>query len=286
MKFVRLFLLLTLCVSLLVGGGYLLGTEAMFFGILISLSVLGGLFWLSERIVMKICNAELLTVYHSPTIFGAVKDLCQKANLPMPRIYVVPGETPNAFSAGLGRRRSAIAVTEGIISHLSADELRAVLAHELMHIKSRDNLVGSLAATFAGISGMGIGRHASAKLVADDVSRLRRIGRTTLTGFKSAVAPFAAMIIQSLVKGAREFHADERAARLSGDPLVMANAIRTMEKKKHQMPLYVSPVVAHLFTVSPLTTGRFARLFNTHPPMEDRIARLEHLARNSKRVQA
>ncbi len=282
MKFVRLFLLLALCAWLLIGGGYLLGTEAMFFGIVISVSLLAGLFWLSDKIVLKMCNAELLTVYHSPTIFGAVQELSTKAGLPMPKIYVIPGETPNALSTGIGRRHGSIAVTEGIISNLSRDELRAVIAHELAHIKSRDNLIGSFAATLAGLFGMGIGRYASAKMLAEEVSRPRRIGAAVLGGVKSAIAPLAATIIQSLVDVSREFRADERAVSLAGDPLTMASAIRTMEKKKHQMPLYTSPAAAHLFTVSPLTVGRLARLFNTHPPMEARIARLETLARHAK----
>jgi heat shock protein HtpX len=282
MKFVKLFVFMTLCTSLLIGGGYLLGTEALFFGILISLILFSGLLWLSDKIVMKVCNAELLTPYHSPTVFDSVHELRKLAGVPMPKIYVIPGETPNAFSAGLGRRRASIGITEGFLRHLTRDELRAVIAHELMHIKTRDNLVGSLATAFAGLSGMGIGRYTSASLIFEDLSSFRKIGHSALVGFKSVVAPLAASIIQLLVHASREFAADERAARLSGDPLSMASAIRTMEKKKHQMPIHVSPTVAHLFTVSPLASGRLARLFNTHPSMEDRIARLENLARNMK----
>ncbi len=279
MQFVKVFLLVAISIFLLVWGFIVLGYEALLFGLLISLSLFVGVFWFSDKIVLKMCNAERLTVYHSPTIFAAVEEMSKKFKVRMPRIFMIPGETPNAFSAGNGFRSSSIVFTEGILQSIRGDELRSVIAHELVHIKKGDALVGTLAATFAGFCGLGIGRYASATLNEDEEARFRRFGKLNISGIRFSIAPLGAWVIRSFMNVSREYTADERAAKLSGSPLLMANAIRTMEKKKYVHPLYTSPLAAHLFTVNPLTNPRAVRLFNTHPPMEKRIERLELMAR-------
>lgn len=284
MKLVKLFLFIAILVSALVGAVILLGDEAMLFGFLISVSLFGAVYWFSDKVVLKMCGAELLSVYHSPTLFAAVEEMRKKVRMPMPRIFTIPGETPNAFSTGRGRRTASIAFTEGILKGIEPDELRSVIAHELVHIKNGDALVGSFAATFAGFFGMGIGRSASSSLGETQGSRIRRFEKASTDKMKIFSAPLAAYLIRLLVNASREYDADERAANISGNPLSMANAIRTMEKKKYVQPMHTTPLAAHLFTVNPLTDQWAVRLFNTHPPMEKRIERLELMARRGVRA--
>ncbi len=279
MKFVKLFLFVTILVSVVVGAVMLLGEEAMLFGFLISISLFTAVYWFSDKVVLKMCGAELLTVYHSPTLFAAVEEVSKKIRMPMPKIFMIPGETPNAFSTSRGWHTASIGFTEGILKSIEPDELRSVIAHELVHIRNGDALVGSFAATFAGLFGMGIGRNESFSLPGTEYSALRRFVRTTAEKARVLIAPLAAYLIRVLVNPSREYDADERAANLSGNPRAMANAIRTMEKKKYIQPMYMPPLAAHLFTVNPLTELWALKLFNTHPPMEKRIERLELMAR-------
>ncbi len=279
MKFVKLFLFVAILISAVVGAVMLLGEEAMLLGFLVSVSLFTSVYWFSDKVVLKMCGAELLTVYHSPTLFAAVDEMSKKVGMPMPRIFMIPGETPNAFSTGRGRRTASIAFTEGILKSMAPDELRSVIAHELVHIRNGDALVGSFAATFAGLFGMGIGLFASASLSRRDTSRIRRFMRASTGKMKVFVAPLAAYLIRLLVNVSREYDADERAAGLSGNPLAMANAIRTMEKKKYLHPIYPNPLAAHLFTVNPLTEQWSLHLFNLHPPMEKRIEHLKKMVR-------
>ncbi|MEO8168091.1 MAG: M48 family metalloprotease, partial [bacterium] len=211
---------------------------------------------------------------------AAVEEVCKKVNMPRPKIYMIPGETPNAFSTGKGRRTASIAFTEGILKSIEPEELRGVIAHELIHIKNGDALVGSFAATFAALFGLGMGHHESMSKQTH-TSGFREFVNTNTDRLRILIAPVAAYLIRILVSRSREYEADQYAATLSGNPLAMANAIRTMEKKKYIRPAPASPLAAHLFTVNPLTEEWALRLFNTHPPMEKRIERLQSMAQRS-----
>jgi heat shock protein HtpX len=282
MNLVRLFIVAALPSAVLISGGFAIGNEAALFGCLVALVLLASMYWLSDKVVLKSCRAELLTPYHSPTLFRLVSELSEKLRIAPPKIYAMPGETPNALSTGRSRRRSAIVFTEGILRSLSENELRGIICHELIHIKRYEMLLHSIAAMMAGLLGIGLTSSAAEMSVDESESRLHKMRKVAQSGYRYMMAPFPAMMLQSLVNRKREFVADEEGAKLSGNPDALANAIRVMEKKKFQSPIHVNPVIAHLFIVSPLTVGRIARLFNTHPPMDQRIDRLEKMVRHMR----
>ncbi|MEK7671751.1 MAG: M48 family metalloprotease [Bacteroidota bacterium] len=282
MNVVKLFVLVALPVALFITAGFFgAGEEVLFFGFLLLLVISVGMYWFSDRIVLKMCGAELLTVYHSPTIFRAVEEMCRQADLPAPTIYMIAEAAPNICSVGRNRRNAGLVFTDGILKSLSADELRCAIAHELVHIYRRDTLLATLAATFASLLGMST-KAARETASADDVSTSAdgRLLRFAFNGMLTPFAPIAATLIQWLIDVKREFRADEHGAKLTGNPLAMANTIRTMEKKKHVTPMDVVPAVAHLFMVSPLRPGRIERMFSTHPSMVRRIERLEAMHRS------
>jgi heat shock protein HtpX len=280
MDLIKLLVLATIPSAAIIGGGYAISEEATLFGCLFALILLASMYWLSDKVVLKMCRAELLTPYHSTTLFRLVNEVSQKMKIAAPKIYAIAGETPNVFSTGRSQRSAAIVFTEGILRSVSEDELRGIIAHELQHIKRHETLLHSIAAMIAGLLGIGISATAAEMSVDETDSRLRKARRIALGGYRYVMAPLPALVVQSLVNARREFRADELGAKLTENPIALANAIRAMEKKKYQMPLYVNPAVAHLFIVNPLTVGRIARLFSTHPPMEERIARLEQLTNN------
>ncbi len=273
----KLLLLTGAPVLFLVGGGYFVSEEVLLFSSILALVFLAAVYWLSDKVVLKMCRAEALTPYHSPTLYKLVKEQSEKAGVRMPKIYAIAGEAPNAFATGRSPRKGAIVFTDGILKGVSSEELRNIISHELTHIKRGDTLVANLTAILAGILGVGIAKHQVSP--EGEEGRSGNLKRAATKGYAYFLAPIPAMVVTMLVGRRREFLADAAAARITGQPLQMASAIRVMEKQKHQKPLIVSPAVAHLFTVSPLTVGRIARLFSTHPPMEKRIERLEHLMR-------
>jgi heat shock protein HtpX len=209
-----------------------------------------------------------------------VEALSNEAGVPTPKIYAIVNDAMNALSIGKTPRSGGIVFTDAIRKQLPPDELRNVVAHELVHIKSGDALLGAIAATIAAVFGLGAEAARQNTLQEKrDGSLMLQSGRFAVSGALFILAPIAALFVRLLSDVKRELRADEAAAKLTGNPLAMANAIRTLEKRKHQTPLSVVPAVAHLFIVSPLRSGRMARLFLTHPAMEQRIARLEAMHR-------
>lgn len=267
-------------VLLVVGAHAVAAEEGMLFAILFAIIVLAALFWFGDLIVIRLCKAELLTVYHDPPLFRVVEALSNEVGIPVPKIYSTSAEAMNVLSIGRTPSNGGIVFTDAIRKQLPKEELRNVIAHELIHIKHRDALLGASAAMLAATFGLGAGSaRQNAPPGKSNGSLIHESRSFALSGALFVLAPIAAMFVRLLVDVQREFRADEAGARLTRDPLAMANAIRTLEKKKHQVPLAVVPAIAHLFIVSPLTSGRIARLFLTHPTMEQRIARLEALHR-------
>jgi heat shock protein HtpX len=279
MNRLKLSLLLGLSAALIGGAGYSLGYEGILFACVLWLVLVVGLVWIADKFVLKLCNAELLTVYHSPTIFEAVKEVSTRAGLPMPAVYMMPGEAPNLFSVGRSRRHAGVVFTEGTLTAMNAEELRSAIAHEMVHIFRNDTLLGSLAATLAGFLGMG---SRGARLAASSVSSGGKKRLFAFSGILIFTAPIAALIIQSLVSTQREFQADLLGAKLMGNASAMASAIRIMEKRKHAVPLAVAPAVSHLFMVNPLPPGRVERTFSVHPPLADRVRLLEELHKKTQ----
>jgi heat shock protein HtpX len=234
-----------------------------------------GSYWFSDKIVLKMYGAEEVTRSEQPALVGMVEDLSGRAGLPMPKVYVIPNEQPNAFATGRNPEHAAVAVTEGIMKALSADELRGVLGHELTHVKNRDILIGTIAATLAGAISM-LANMAQWGMMFGGGRSSDRDGGSPIAGLvMMIVAPIAAMMIQMAISRSREFDADAGGAQVAGNPLSLASALRKLDQRAHQIPMDASPATAHMFIVSPLSGGGFTKLFSTHPPMEERIARLE-----------
>jgi heat shock protein HtpX len=276
MNMMRTFLLMGLMTVLLVIVGNLLGGQnGMIMAFLFALVMNFGAYWFSDKLVLRKYNAQEVTKADSPDLFSLVEELAGKAELPMPRVYIVPDEQPNAFATGRNPSHAALAVTQGILRTLSRDELRGVLGHELAHVKNRDMLTGTVAATMAGAISM-IASMAQWGMMFGGSRSDDREGGGGLGGIVAMiVAPIAAMLIQMAISRSREFVADEGGAKIAGNPLGLAEALRKLELKAQQIPMDASPATAHIFTVSPLSGGGLTKLFSTHPPIEERIARLE-----------
>jgi len=278
-------LLLSLLTVLMVLMGSALGGKAgMITAFVMALGMNFFSYWFSDKIILKMYGAHEIGEHDHPQFYGMVRRLAMQAGLPMPKVYIIPSDSPNAFATGRNPQHAAVAATEGILRILSPDELEGVMAHELAHVQNRDILVGTIAATFAGaISMIGSMLQWGALLGAgrnDDEEG----GAGGLIGslVMAIIAPMAAMLIQMAVSRSREYLADETGARICGRPLALADALRKLHVASHSIPMQEArPASAHMFIVNPLTGGSLLSLFSTHPPMEERIARLEAMSRTS-----
>ncbi len=238
-----------------------------------------GSYWFSDRIVIAMYRAQPITEADDPELFSIVHDLALKNRIPMPRLYVIPSESPNAFATGRSPQHAAVAVTAGIRRLLDRRELEGVLAHELAHVMNRDILISSVAATLAGAI-MLLARMASWSLMFGGGQRDDRDGGGGVLGllFSIILAPIAASLIQMAISRSREFQADDTGARVSREPEALASALRKISAYSERIPLPAAPSTAHLFIVNPLHGVSLQNLFSTHPPIEQRIARLEQIA--------
>ena len=242
-------------------------------------------YWFSDKIVLRMYGAQEISQSDDPELFSIVRELTVRDGLPMPRVYIIPEETPNAFATCRNPEHAAVAVTHGIRRILDRRELAGVLGHELSHVKHRDILISSIAATLAGAISY-LAQMAQWAAIFGGGSRDREEGGSNIFGllFMMIVAPIAAMLIQMAVSRSREYSADEGGAKVSGDPLALASALRKLQMGAQNIPLQVSDATAnstaHMFIVNPLSGGGIANLFSTHPPMEERIARLEAMAKD------
>ena len=242
-------------------------------------------YWFSDKIVLRMYGAQEISQNEDPELFDIVRELTVKDGLPMPRVYVIPEDAPNAFATGRNPEHAAVAVTQGIRRILDRRELAGVLGHELSHVKHRDILVSSIAATLAGAISY-LAHMAQWAAIFGGGSRDREEGGGNIFGllFMMIVAPLAAMLIQMAVSRSREYMADEGGAKVTSDPLALASALRKLQMGAQNIPMQVSDATAtstaHMFIVNPLSGGGIANLFSTHPPMEERIARLEAMAKD------
>jgi len=272
--------LMTLLTLLFVFIGQLLGGNqgmivALVFAAIMNLAT----YWFSDKIVLSMYRARPISESDNPRLFSIVRRAATSAHLPMPKVYIIPTETPNAFATGRNPGHSAVAVTQGIMRILDEDELEGVLSHEMAHIKNRDILTGTIVATLAGAISMlafmarwgaifgGYGGR-------DSEDRGGGIGLLIM----AIVAPLAALLIQMAISRSREYSADSTGAENSHKPLALANALRKLEYAAKRIPLDAKPSTAHLFIVNPLTGKGLVNLFSTHPPIEERVARLEKMA--------
>jgi heat shock protein HtpX len=242
-------------------------------------------YWFSDTIVLRMYRAQPIEAADAPEVHEIVRGLAERYSIPMPKIYLIPQEAPNAFATGRNPAHAAVAVTEGILRLLNRDELEGVLAHELGHVQNRDTLVSTVAATLAGALSHLANMAMWGMMMGGGRSDDNRRGRNPLAGLIGIIiAPIAAMMIQMAISRSREYLADETGAH-NANPLALASALRKIEGWKDQIPLMGgTPATAHLFIVNPLTGGGMASLFSTHPPTEERIRRLEEMAAGRRPV--
>ena len=262
---------LLIAIGALLGGGFLY----IFVALAVLMNVAG--YWFSDRLALKASRAQPVEPGSMPELEGIVQDLAQRAQLPEPRLYLIPSEQPNAFATGRNPQHAAVAVTQGLLQQLPPDEVRGVLAHEFAHIKNRDILVSSIAAMVAGsISAIANILQFSLLFGGGDDEDSGPLG---LIGTLATIilAPLAAALLQLAVSRQREYLADATGAQLLGRAEPLANALETLERGAQAVPLNVNPATASLYMVNPLPRGGVATLFMTHPPLEERIRRLRQL---------
>ncbi len=277
-------ILLTALTALLVLVGRMLaGTGGMVLAFVMAVVMNLGAYWFSDRIALAMSGAKEVSYQEAPDLHMLVERLASQSRIPKPRVYLMDNATPNAFATGRGPGHAAVAVTTGILGILDQDELSGVLAHEMAHIKNRDVLVAAVVATVAGAITMiasmaqwallfgGFGR-------SDDDEGSEGLGGLASGILMIFLAPIAAALIQLAISRGREYEADSTGARIIGDPLPLARALKKLEMANHAMPMQVNPVTAHQFTVQPLAGGGLMGLFSTHPPIEERVARLRQMA--------
>jgi heat shock protein HtpX len=258
-------------------GGLIGGRGGVYIAFIFAMILNFGSYWFSDKIVLKMYHAQEVSESSAPGLFSIVRNLALKAQLPMPRVYIIPEETANAFATGRNENHAVVAVTEGIMRILNKEELEGVIAHELSHIKNRDMLIGSIAATLAGAIVMlahmaqwaaifGGGR-------SDDEDGGGIIGLIAM----AILAPLAAALIQMAISRSREYLADASGAGITKNPYGLAGALEKIARASQIIPLDAKPSTAHLFIINPLSGKAFMNLFSTHPPLEDRIARLKSM---------
>lgn len=271
--------LMALLMVLAVGIGFMLGGRGgMMIAFVFALGMNFFSYWFSDKIVLKMYKAQEVTEAQQPRLYNMVRELTQRAQLPMPKVYIIPNDTPNAFATGRNPEHAAVAVTQGIMSILTEPELRGVLGHELAHVKHRDILIGTIAAVFAGAISMLAHMAQWAAIFGGGRSDNNRGGSPIGIIVTAIIAPIAAMMIQMAISRSREYLADADGARFHGNPHDLAAALRKLHLASQKIPMNATPATAHMFIVNPLFgRGGITSLFSTHPPMEERIKRLEQM---------
>jgi len=262
-------------------GGALGGRSGMIMAIMIAAVMNVGMYWFSDKLVLSMYHAQPVAEAEAPELHAIVRILVQKAGMPMPKVYIIPDETPNAFATGRNPEHAVVAVTQGIMRILSREELAGVIAHELAHIKHRDMLTGTIVATIAGAISMLAQMAQWAMIFGGGRSREDDEGGNPIVAIvMMIVAPIAAMLVQMAISRTREFEADKGGAGIAGSPSGLANALLKLEKGSQLIPMHdAKPATAHMFIVNPLTGGGLLKLFSTHPPIEERVKRLNDMAR-------
>ena len=270
-------LLVVLTVLLVLIGGAIGGQQGMLVAFVLALGMNFFSYWFSDKMVLAMYRAKPIEESQAPALYRIVRTLATRGGIPMPRVYLIPSETPNAFATGRNPQHAAVAVTEGSMRILDEEELEGVLAHELSHVKNRDVLIATIAATLAGAITY-LAHMAQWAMIFGGRRDDEEEGGGVLGGILMVIlAPIAAMLIQMAVSRAREFQADATGARLAGKPWGLAKALEKLDTASKALPMDASPSTAHLFIVNPLSGRSLLRLFSTHPPIEERIARLRSM---------
>jgi heat shock protein HtpX len=270
-------LLAVLTAILVLAGGAIGGQQGMLVAFVLALAMNFFSYWFSDKIVLRMYGAKPVDEAQAPALHGMVRRLATRAGIPMPKLYVIQSDTPNAFATGRSPQHAAVAVTEGIMRILDDEELEGVLAHEISHVTNRDVLISTIAATLAGAITYLAHMAQWAAIFGGRSHDDEEGGNPLVMMLFAMLAPIAAMLVQFAVSRAREFHADATGARLAGRPWPLAKALEKLEVASHMRPMPANPATAHLFIVNPLTGQSLMRLFSTHPSTEERIARLRSM---------
>lgn len=271
-------LMVTLTLMLVFVGGLLGGKTGMTFALVMAFGINFITYWFSDKIVLKMYRAKPVTETEAPELYSIVRRLVQRAELPMPKVCIMEQDQPNAFATGRNPEHGVVAVTTGIMRILSREELEGVIAHELAHIKNRDILVSTVAAAIAGaISYLAQMAQWAMIFGGSRNSEDNRGGNPIAALVMMIVGPIAAMMVQMAISRSREYGADAGGAHISGNPLYLANALKKLHTASQRIPMDANPATAHMFIVSPLSGGGLLKLFSTHPPIEERVARLESM---------
>jgi heat shock protein HtpX len=273
-------LLVLLAAILMLIGGAVGGRGGLLIALLLAIGMNVFSYWYSDKLVLRMYGAREISEAEAPQVYGILRRLTQRAKIPMPRVYVIASESPNAFATGRNPQHAAVAVTQGIARLLDERELEGVLAHELAHVRNRDTLTMTVTATIASTI-MFLANMAQWAAIFGGFSRDADDEGGGIIGLLIAifVAPIAATLVQMAISRSREYAADTTGAQLAGTPYGLADALEKLAYASERIPANVSPATAHLFIVNPLHRGRFATLFSTHPPIEERIQRLRRMAR-------
>ncbi|MCF8081155.1 MAG: zinc metalloprotease HtpX [Desulfobacterales bacterium] len=268
-------LLGALTVLIMVIGQVLGGRQGMVIALIFAAGMNFFSYWYSDRLVLKMVRAQPVDERDDPFLYETVRELATRAGLPMPKVYRIPQEAPNAFATGRNPEHAVVAATDGLLKMMSKDELRGVLAHEMAHIKDRDILIGSIAATMAGAI-MLLASMARWSAIFGGMRNDDEGGGGGIIGLiaMSVIAPLAAMVIQMAISRSREYLADRVGGDISEDPEGLASALEKLGAYSRRIPMTANPSTAHMFIVNPLSGGGIAHLFSTHPPIEERVARL------------
>jgi heat shock protein HtpX len=270
-------LLLGALTALIVWIGHLFGgQQGMFIAFVLAMAMNFFSFWFSDKIVLRMYRAREVSSQDHPELYRIVRQIAENATLPMPRIYVIPEESPNAFATGRNPEHAVVAVTEGLLELMDQEEVEGVLSHEMAHIKNRDILIGSIAATMAGAIMILASMARWAAFFGGGSRDEQEGGGLGVLGLivMSVLAPIAAMLIQMAISRSREYHADATGAKFAGNPQGLASALEKLGAYSRRLPMQASPSTAHMFIVNPLSRGNLMHLFSTHPPLEERISRL------------
>jgi heat shock protein HtpX len=273
-------LLMTAIFAILLLVGAQFGPGGIGIAFLVALTINGISYWYSDKIILTMYGAKEVGPNDAPRLYRIVKELTERAKLPMPRVCVMDNDSPNAFATGRNPDHAAVAATTGVLRLLNDEELAGVIGHELAHVGNRDILIQTIVASVAGAIMMLAYLLRYTAIFAGHGGRGSRRGNPLGLLALSILAPFAAVVVQMMISRTREYSADRDGARIAGDPLQLANALRKLKFGTERIPMEAGPATSHLFIVHPFSARGIARLFSTHPAIEDRIARLEEMARS------
>ncbi len=275
------FLMTLMMVLFMLVGSLIGGQSGLMIAFVFSLALNFGSYWFSDKIVLTMYGAKQVSRNEAPVLYDVVEKLANKANLPMPKVYIINDETPNAFATGRNPNNAAVAATSGILRILNRDEIEGVMAHELAHVQNRDILISTITATLVGTITF-IARMAGWAAMFGGRSDDRDDGNAFYDLALMILAPIVAVLIQLAISRSREFGADEGGARISGKPQALASALAKLHNMNQRIPMDANPSSAHMFIVSPFAGKALMKVFSTHPPVEERIQRLDEIARGRR----